>query len=331
MNLLLIILVTIIYIIAYTLKGYAIPIGIGLIASLIIYLGYKVYVNIYFKSKKFKLIKESVEKYIKNCNDLNNHIEDLKLVNSDIKAFDYGEAVLVDNSNYKFSRNEWKKLEKNIYVHNCSAVVCKNSKDQPFKYLCKYFDIPIQEESLLVFESLLNNYSAVEQGKELLQKERDSIINDIEKSIPRLIIKYNKKRLIIELGFNPIDLSDLYFPNYKFQYVSAGGNSSLINNIRMDIENLNKFVKYLNGLIKYRKSIEGQRALMTSDLRENIKKRDNYTCRKCGLSINDERNLLLEIDHIIPLSKGGITSEENLQTLCWKCNRSKGAKLIEQK
>ncbi|WP_411815422.1 HNH endonuclease [Kurthia gibsonii] len=38
-------------------------------------------------------------------------------------------------------------------------------------------------------------------------------------------------------------------------------------------------------------------------------------------------NLLLEIDHIIPISKGGMSSEDNLQTLCWKCNRSKGAKI----
>ena len=66
---------------------------------------------------------------------------------------------------------------------------------------------------------------------------------------------------------------------------------------------------------------------MTSNLREKIKIRDSYTCQKCTLSTKTERNLLLEIDHIIPLSKGGITSENNLQTLCWKCNRSKGAKI----
>ena len=41
-------------------------------------------------------------------------------------------------------------------------------------------------------------------------------------------------------------------------------------------------------------------------------------------------NLLLEIDHKIPLAKGGMTTEDNLQTLCWKCNRSKGAKLEEE-
>ena len=80
--------------------------------------------------------------------------------------------------------------------------------------------------------------------------------------------------------------------------------------------------------MNFRKSVAGQRALMTSKLRESIKQRDNYTCKQCGLSTYDEPNLLLEIDHIVPISKGGLSTEENLQTLCWKCNRTKGAKLV---
>lgn len=67
---------------------------------------------------------------------------------------------------------------------------------------------------------------------------------------------------------------------------------------------------------------------MTSQLREKIKIRDNYTCQICGLSTEQEPNLLLEIDHIIPISKNGITIESNLQTLCWRCNRKKGGKLL---
>ena len=66
-----------------------------------------------------------------------------------------------------------------------------------------------------------------------------------------------------------------------------------------------------------------QRRAMTKELREAIKRRDNYTCRLCGNSIYREPNLLLEIDHIVPVSKGGKTEASNLQTLCWKCNRSK--------
>ena len=96
----------------------------------------------------------------------------------------------------------------------------------------------------------------------------------------------------------------------------------------MDIDNLNRFVQFLSEKIKFKKSVKGQRALMTSRLRQKIKERDGYTCKKCGASLNAEPNLLLEIDHIIPLSKGGLTTEDNLQTLCWRCNRSKGAKIV---
>ena len=82
--------------------------------------------------------------------------------------------------------------------------------------------------------------------------------------------------------------------------------------------------------IEYRFSYTSkeQRRLMTKKLREFIKKRDNYTCCNCGNSVYAEPNLLLEIDHIIPVSKGGCTNEENLQTLCCKCNRSKSNKIV---
>lgn len=72
-----------------------------------------------------------------------------------------------------------------------------------------------------------------------------------------------------------------------------------------------------------------QRTLMTKKLRESIKTRDHFTCCRCGNSIYQEPNLLLEIDHIIPVAKGGCTEEGNLQTLCWKCNRAKGDKIME--
>lgn len=161
----------------------------------------------------------------------------------------------------------------------------------------------------------------------MLKSERDNILDDIKGSIPWAINTFSKQKLIRELGFEDIDLSDLYFPVYLFQYVSSGGNSSMSCDIKLDVDNLDKLVSYMRELIKFSKSIAGQRALMNSALREKIKARDKYTCRICGLSTHVEKNLLLEIDHIIPLSKGGITSEINLQTLCWRCNRSKGSKI----
>jgi hypothetical protein len=56
---------------------------------------------------------------------------------------------------------------------------------------------------------------------------------------------------------------------------------------------------------------------LTLKTRYAILKRDDFKCCSCG---NKE---YLEIDHIIPVSKGGKNEEENLQTLCYYCNRGK--------
>lgn len=303
--------------------------GIIIVSIIGILTGFEIYLKIFFSSTYFRQLKVSIYKYAKNCNDLNEHIERLKCSYLNIKSYDYGDGQLIDNSKYQFKRNHWGNIVKNNQVHNCSASVCKNASDQPFKYICKYFDVKVNDESLSNYESVLNDFSAVEQGKILLKNERYSIISGISNAIPSIILYYREDTLYKQLGFEEIDLSDLYFPVFTFQYVSAGGNSSINFNIRFDIDNLNKFIMYLGDLVKFKKSVHGQRLLMTSSLREKIIIRDKYSCKKCGLSINDEKNLLLEIDHIIPLSKGGITSEDNLQTLCWKCNRSKGSKIVD--
>ena len=174
---------------------------------------------------------------------------------------------------------------------------------------------------------MLNNFSAVEDGKQSLKAERDNIMASISNDVPTLIKKFSKKKLEEKLGFETVDFSTLYFPKYVFKYVSSGGNTGTEYDIVMDIDNLNRFVLFLSEKIKFQKSAAGQRALMTSKLRQAIKERDHYTCRHCGASVAQEPHLLLEIDHIIPVSKGGLTTEDNLQTLCWRCNRSKGSKM----
>lgn len=300
---------------------------IGLLILLIV-LAYHTYVYIYFNSEKFKSIKDSIKKHTDNSNELNHHIQELKCSYVNVKSYDYGSSSLQDNSKYNFKRREWSNELKNNQVHNCTSIVCKNASAQPFKYLCKYFNIKADEETLSNFENVLNDFSAAEQGKKLLLDERELIVNSIKNDIPSLIFTLSKERLIKKLGFETIDLSDLHFPVYTFQYVSAGGNSSARCDIKLDVENLDKFVSYLNDLVKFRSSIQGQRSLMTSKLREYIRQRDNFTCKACSISTHTEKNLLLEIDHIIPLSKGGFTTESNLQTLCWRCNRTKGAKIL---
>jgi hypothetical protein len=53
--------------------------------------------------------------------------------------------------------------------------------------------------------------------------------------------------------------------------------------------------------------------------------RDNWTCCSCGRSSKEE-GITLEVDHIIPRSKGGSNDIGNLQALCKKCNIGKSNK-----
>ena len=55
-------------------------------------------------------------------------------------------------------------------------------------------------------------------------------------------------------------------------------------------------------------------------LRHEVFKRDGYRCRECGASKDDTS---LEIDHIVPVAKGGTNDIDNLQTLCRECNSMK--------
>lgn len=55
--------------------------------------------------------------------------------------------------------------------------------------------------------------------------------------------------------------------------------------------------------------------------RFDVFKRDGYTCRICQKAGGE-----LEVDHIMPVSRGGTNAMENLQTVCWACNRGKAAK-----
>lgn len=58
--------------------------------------------------------------------------------------------------------------------------------------------------------------------------------------------------------------------------------------------------------------------------RRNIMRRDKYHCQYCG-SISEE----LTTDHVVPRSRGGEDSWENLVTACTRCNNRKGNRTLE--
>lgn len=58
--------------------------------------------------------------------------------------------------------------------------------------------------------------------------------------------------------------------------------------------------------------------------RRNIMHRDNYTCQYCG------RHSDLTIDHVIPRSRGGKDTWDNVVIACLRCNVSKGSKSLSE-
>lgn len=56
---------------------------------------------------------------------------------------------------------------------------------------------------------------------------------------------------------------------------------------------------------------------------EMIRRRDNYTCLRCGKPGKD-------VHHIIPHAQGGASVPENLQVLCHQCNGAKGGKPLSR-
>lgn len=139
---------------------------------------------------------------------------------------------------------------------------------------------------------------------------------------PAFILKHYFGEFMKHVG---VELSPIRvpYPVYVFEYVSAGGNSSQRTTVTLDTPAIDALIETLSQKIRWRKSAAGQRALMTSRLRNSIKVRDHYTCRYCSVSLAAEPHLLLEVDHIVPISKGGMSTPDNLQTLCWRCNRTK--------
>lgn len=60
---------------------------------------------------------------------------------------------------------------------------------------------------------------------------------------------------------------------------------------------------------------------------KNIALRDGFKCQYCNCRLNSEK---ITLDHIIPQSKGGKNSWENLVLSCFKCNTKKANRTPEQ-
>ena len=76
-------------------------------------------------------------------------------------------------------------------------------------------------------------------------------------------------------------------------------------------------------LLEYRRIPHQTRALS----RKNILLRDRNSCQYCGDAMSSSE---LTLDHVVPRSRGGLSSWENLVACCHPCNRQKGNQLVHE-
>jgi len=78
--------------------------------------------------------------------------------------------------------------------------------------------------------------------------------------------------------------------------------------VRVDIKGLDPIV------------VQAERPIITPAMRKAVIERDGAICRGCG-----RRDLPLTVDHVRPLSGGGVHHISNMRVLCKPCNQAKGA------
>jgi hypothetical protein len=165
-----------------------------------------------------------------------------------------------------------------------------------------------------VFETRFGSWNAALQASGLEVSRRQNILNEE--------LFENMERVWVALGRQPRrqevkrPLSDISWETYEKRF--GGWRNAL-----------EAFVSYANGdssqLATRENSMQTSRESRFPDLRMRwrVLTRDSFRCVSCGRSPAIEYGVILHVDHIIPWIKGGRTEDNNLQTLCDRCNLGK--------
>ena len=280
----------------------------------------------YYKSKDFLIIKNACDTLMATQKEFNEYIDEKVKSLSDL----FGTSVVRNETSFEDEYNYIHPYKKSItpFTAEVSANVFASAENNPLEYVVKHFypDKGLYPEQIRKLQLLIEELETLKDAKIIIENYKKDIQKYLS-DVPSFIMENDEDGFYSRLGFATINENNLTVA-YKFSYTSNGGRAQRSFTVPMTEETIVKLIEMLESKLTMSAFTKEQRSLMTSKLRQHIKERDAFTCKSCGNSIYKEPNLLLEIDHIIPVSKGGCTEEDNLQTLCWKCNRSKGDKTI---
>ena len=179
------------------------------------------------------------------------------------------------------------------------------------------------------FYYLQNREKILSRNRNWLKKNPDkvkSIQKNFKKRNPESIrlasIRFNKnhpeRRIEISLAYRKRNQEErnrqsrLYYQNNKEYFHQHHLAWSRKNKIRIKVIDAKQYAR--------RKGAKGTDRVTAEEWQEILR---SFSF-KCGIC---KKRKVLEMDHIIPLSKGGVHLASNIQPLCRSCNSSKGNRL----
>ena len=134
-------------------------------------------------------------------------------------------------------------------------------------------------------------------------------------------LKNNIKTLKLDNSYRPIEIVDAI----EALVLCLIGKAQVIESYKEKINSVSQSfelpaVIVLNRYVKYKFKILAVH-------RKEIIIRDKNQCQYCGKKFHSDK---LTLDHVLPKSKGGQNTWDNLVAACKKCNQKKGDKTPEQ-
>lgn len=194
-------------------------------------------------------------------------------------------------------------------------------------YLMKaiYDNLDEIKEYLEEYKNCLNQYVIYNKNYENLKKyitEEEALKNKISfkkyYKYQNMIFEREKQKKFYQ--FN-IQINIFYKSKKGRVYKEINQNYN-----KVQFQNIyKKYVSLQNSRELYEINSRIERAKISDSVRYDVFMRDGNKCCICGRKQSD--GVILEVDHIIPDSKGGKSTIDNLQTLCDRCNGGKSNKM----
>lgn len=122
--------------------------------------------------------------------------------------------------------------------------------------------------------------------------------------------------LLLNASYEPLDV----VPWQRAMTLWAQGKVEIVETYDHEVRSVS-FSFRLPSIIRMFTYVRSKRRPHVQFSRANIYARDNYTCQYCKESCKTDD---LTFDHVVPFSRGGLRTWDNIVTCCIDCNRKKG-------